>query len=80
MVCADDLARHRMFVVTDAKLVSISRQYTAVEAARAVLSGGKSKPRPSELQLILSGLDAAANTLRWTEANRDRIKAAGGQA
>jgi hypothetical protein len=62
------------------KPVSLSRQYGSVEAARGILTGAKSKPRPSELAMILHDLNDAVNTLRWVEANREAILKARGQA
>ncbi|MGL4812396.1 MAG: hypothetical protein ACRCXM_11520 [Beijerinckiaceae bacterium] len=55
------------------KRISLTRQITAVEAARKTIGGGHPLRR-AERDLVVADLVAAWNTLRWLQENEKAIR------
>lgn len=55
---------------------SLGQQAVAIDAARRIMKGGKTKPRGSEMSMLDGQLADAAMTLRIFSENEAEIRAA----
>ncbi len=58
--------------------IPLSRQIAAIDTALAIISGARSKPRPSEIEAIMTDANAGLDTLRWNERHADKLRRAFG--